>query len=312
MFLVNWFERLTTTPISGPPRLPEDLEREIFLLAALDDAQGTSIPSFLRVAKRTRLWLEPVLYRVMLLLDYRDNAKFIAHRLKTKPAQIWHDGPRHLFLALGDESTNVPVMLDLLVKCTELRNITFYPPDDHPRAFLPALDGMNALGKLSTELGALFDNSIASIDLSRSGFARITHLMLFDDLPSVSAADAEHLAGQLTLLPELTHLALAGGVEQHLLLTILAALSDERLRVLVNRRTDTRRRSVQMLYEDELSGVTDVRFVIMPFGLWVREWEQAARGMKDEFWVEAEGFVEDKRKRRIPADQFWTDASMTV
>ncbi|KAJ7073189.1 hypothetical protein C8F01DRAFT_1106414 [Mycena amicta] len=332
MFLVEWWKTLTATPISGPPRLPEDLEREIFLLAASDAARGTldqnwgvfqtgwseptrtSIPALMRVAKRTHLWLEPLLYRVLVLLDYTDNAKFIKDRLKNKPPHIWRDGPRYLFLALGDESPNVAVMKELLGKCTGIQDLNFYPPDDHPRAFLPLLDAMKSLRILSTELQALFDDSIHSIDLSRPAFAGLTHLMLFDDLQGCSEADGQHLAPQLALLPHLTNLALVGSVPQHVVLAILSTSDDTNtpLRVLVNRRQDLRRWTVQTLYERELSAVQDVRFVIMPFGVWVGEWEDAARGMKVPFWVEAERFVEWKRRKEIPAERFWTDEDMTV
>lgn len=81
-----------------------------------------------------------------------------------------------------------------------------------------------------------------------------------------------------------------------------------------------------MLYERELSDIQDARFVIMPFG--VGEWEDAARGMKDDFWVEAERFVDGKRRKQFPgtllfivayggltfsvAERFWTDEDMTV
>jgi hypothetical protein len=267
-----------------------------------------------------------VLYRVLLLLDYPDNTKFIQDRLKNKPPHIWRDGPRYLFLALGDESLNVAVMKELLGKCTGIRDLNFYPPDDHPRLFLPQLDAMTGLRSLSTELQALFDDSILSINLSRPAFAGLTHLMLFDDLPACSEADGQHLAQQLALVPQLTNLALVGSVPQHIVLAILSACDDTRLRILVNRRQDLCRWTVQMLYERELSDIQDARFVIMPFG--VGEWEDAARGMKDDFWVEAERFVDGKRRKQFPgtllfivayggltfsvAERFWTDEDMTV
>ncbi|KAJ7932124.1 hypothetical protein B0H13DRAFT_810119 [Mycena leptocephala] len=322
MFLLQWWNNLTASPISGPPRLPEDLEREIFLLAASDTACGssldqnwgapsrTSIPTLMRVAKRTHRWLEPVLYRILLLLDYPDNTKFIQDRLKNKPPHIWRDGPRYLFLALGDESPNVAVMKELLEKCTGIRDLNFNPPDDHPRLFLPQLDAMTGLRSLSTELQALFDDSILSINLSRPAFAGLTHLMLFDDLPACSEADGQHLAQQLALVPQLTNLALVGSVPQHTVLAILSACEDTRLRILVNRRQDLCQWTVQMLYERELSDIQDARFVIMPFG--VGEWEDAARGMKDDFWAEAERFVDGKRRKQFPAERFWTDEDMTV
>ncbi|KAF8902914.1 hypothetical protein CPB84DRAFT_820002 [Gymnopilus junonius] len=54
--------------IVGPPRLPLDLERDIFELAAA--ICRPRIPIFILVAQRVRQWLEPMLYTTIIHYDF--------------------------------------------------------------------------------------------------------------------------------------------------------------------------------------------------------------------------------------------------
>ncbi|KAJ7062542.1 hypothetical protein C8F01DRAFT_1134516 [Mycena amicta] len=308
MFLLSRLTRPSQPAISGPPRLPEDLERQILLLAASEDT--TSIPALVRVAKRTQLWLEPLLYRVLVLLEYSDSLAFIEDRLKRKPDSVWHDGPRHLYLSLGDDERSVSALETLLRKCTEVEDLNFFLPAYQSRRFLAPLDGMTNLKRLHIGLQRLFDGSLAGIDLGRPAFANLTHLLLFDQLEHCTESDATYLSHQLSLLPALTHIATWGSIPGHLVLSILS--SSPSLRIFVSLRQDMRQLTVQTMYERQLNGVTDVRFVIMPLAIWIQEWEDAARGLKESSWVEAERFVEGKRLGDIDRDKYWTDDDMTV
>ncbi|KAJ7056093.1 hypothetical protein C8F01DRAFT_1156800 [Mycena amicta] len=307
MSLLSWWTKPSKPAISGSPRLPEDLEREIFLLTASEDAR--SIPTLVRVAKRTQLWLEPLLYRVLVLLEYSDGLEFIEDRLRRKPDSVWRNGPCHVYLALGDEKRSVSAVENLLGKCVGVEDLSFHPPADQPKRFLAQLDGMTNPNRLHTELQKLFDGSLSSIDLQRPAFSHLSHLMLFDELAHCTESDAAHLTQQLSLLPSITHLALAGRIPKSLVLSLLALSS---VVIFVSLRQDTRLLTVQRMYDRELSGVNDLRFVIMPLGIWLGDWEKAARGAKEDFWVGAERFVEGKRRGEIDADKYWTDDEMTV
>ncbi|KAJ7059492.1 hypothetical protein C8F01DRAFT_1295450 [Mycena amicta] len=268
MVLLSRPSELAISGTPRPPCLPEDLEREILLLAASEDSK--SIASLVRVAKRTQLWLDPLLYRVLLLLEYSDGLAFIEDHLKRKPDSVWRDGPRHLYLSLGDDERTVCALETLLRKYTEVEDLNFFLPAYQPRRFLAPLDEMMNLKRLHIQLERLFDGALSSIDLSRPAFANLTHLVLFAQLEDCTESDATHLAHHTNSPSSFPH-----------------PYRD----VPVDLRPDTRRLTVQTMYERELTGVTDVRFVIMPLVIWIREWEDAARGLKESFWTGAERYA---------------------
>ncbi|KAF7292588.1 hypothetical protein MIND_01156400 [Mycena indigotica] len=309
MFSFSWWNKSVEPAIVGPPRLSEDLEREIFLLAAFQ-APLKIVANHILVAKRTRLWLEPLLYRTILVLQYDRVRHQLEQRLRRKPGSVLRDGPRNLLIALGEEKEDVAYAEMLLLRCTGVQNLSFHPPLRHSRRFLPAMKGMTDLRRVCTQLQELFDGAIGSVDLQLLPFAKLTHLLLFDEMVNCSESDAAHLAQQLACLPALTHAAVSGKIPHYLPLAILSVSS---LRILVNLRQDTRLRTVQMMYERELKDVNDIRFVIAPVDIWVREWEAATKGAPD-FWAVAERFVEAKQSGAISSgsDKYWTDDDMTV
>ncbi|KAJ6476755.1 hypothetical protein C8R47DRAFT_1220237 [Mycena vitilis] len=64
-----------------PPVLPAELEREIFEVASL--SWPRSIPRFMLVAWRVYAWVEPLLYRVV-IVDDRDKSSPGTHPLAIK------------------------------------------------------------------------------------------------------------------------------------------------------------------------------------------------------------------------------------
>ncbi|KAJ7906692.1 hypothetical protein B0H13DRAFT_2662708 [Mycena leptocephala] len=56
---------LSISPRTFDPRLPPELERNVFEIAAL--SRPTSIPHLMLIAWRVKDWVEPLLYRVILL-----------------------------------------------------------------------------------------------------------------------------------------------------------------------------------------------------------------------------------------------------
>ncbi|KAJ7059496.1 hypothetical protein C8F01DRAFT_1370418 [Mycena amicta] len=230
-------------------------------------------------------------------------------RLKRKPDSVWRDGPRHLCLSLGDDERTVCAPETLLRKCTEVEDLNFFLPAYQPRRFLAPLDGMMNLKRLHIQLERLFDGALSRIDLSRPDFANLTHSLTSS---TTASSRTPHISLTTPTLrpPSLIHIAMCqwSSIPQHLVLSIL---SSPTLRIFVSLRPDTRRLTVQTMYERELTGVTDVRFVIMPLVIWIREWEDAARGLKESFWAGAERFVEGKRRGEIDLDKCWTDDDMT-
>nr|GAT52387.1 predicted protein [Mycena chlorophos] len=315
-------EAVAATLAAGP-RLPEDLEREIFLYAAqatsgLDDRDSAqvevdveAVKRLVLVAKRTRDWLQPLLFRSLILLEHTSQTRLpaLSFLLSSKSADFWAHGPRSIVLNVAFGPDDAAVVLPLLKACTRLERLTIASPDPERRRLLLCLTKMTELKRLTAELGMLFDHTIGSIDLSMPGFpgCALTHLSLLDELYGISPAQETHLASQLYALPELRYLALYGTVPASFLLAVLP--SCPRLRLLVNRFPDSGRTTVQTMYERHLTTVTDVRFVIMPHGRLNAEWEE---GDKQEWWDEAERFVEEKKQGMIDASRFWTDENMII
>ncbi|KAJ7453335.1 hypothetical protein B0H11DRAFT_2071829 [Mycena galericulata] len=285
------------------PRLPEDLERQILEIAAFQDP--TTVPTLLRVAKRTLLWLEPLLYRVLILFDEMSTITFLRDRLARKPDHIWRDGPRHLFMAIESVPDDVEAAL---AKCTGLQDLILYCDPAEPRRYLPHLEAMK-LRHLGVNMEYLF-GCHAAVDLRGAAFASLTHLFLLDDFHGPAegvATEAERWAAQIVLLTCLTHLAFVGDVPREILGTVLERCKT--LQVVVSLRPPLRRMTVQSLHSK--LRLEDERFVIMLFSTFAEDWQEGARGGAD-FWARADEFVAAKRRREIDAAKYWTDDDMTI
>ncbi|KAJ7633578.1 hypothetical protein DFH06DRAFT_1222301 [Mycena polygramma] len=117
------------------PLLPVELEREIFEWAAL--LHPRSIPTFLRVARRFQIWLEPLLYRVICVdiprLTYRDlftpGIPSLLNAIKSKPAGLF-GAVRHLFLCNVSLEDGIavlqacPGLVDLMVAFWGVRELS--------------------------------------------------------------------------------------------------------------------------------------------------------------------------------------------
>ncbi|KAF7317334.1 O-methyltransferase family 3 protein [Mycena chlorophos] len=187
------------------PRLPLELERDIFESVA--GAEFAAIPGLLRVAQRVKLWLEPRLYRRLVIggSSSRDQESlraalrkpdaFLAsavHQLVLDTefeAQIKHDVPR---LAVLSSVTQVAIVIGLdvrtLLSVLPLR-ITRLTADFHDLFGV----GAYAAPKRTTVVTHPILRSVSHLWLTRN-------TLLFPD--------PEGLAAMLGLLPALTHLAL--------------------------------------------------------------------------------------------------------
>ncbi|KAJ7708558.1 hypothetical protein B0H14DRAFT_3642669 [Mycena olivaceomarginata] len=175
-------------------RLPVELERMVFELAA--HARTKSIPTLLLVARRVKIWLEPILYSVVVFSDPIDG------HVCLKPVQFSSiiqsqeisQHVRHLFA-----SYELGPHLDLiLASCSAVKNLALVPgrwPD-----LLPFLSTM-PLQRLSTAITNVFP--AIGVDFAHPLFSNLTHLELMDHL---NDAPWEEWKG-LALIPNLTHLA---------------------------------------------------------------------------------------------------------
>ncbi|KAJ7078795.1 hypothetical protein C8R44DRAFT_895856 [Mycena epipterygia] len=187
-------------PLPGlEPLLPPEIEREIFELSALSESRV--IPRLNLVAHRVKIWIEPLLYRII-SVEHPSDRNHTKHRIPEhiclRVLESWHDHTRHLSMGIrGGEH-----MDRILSMYTGNWDLALFHANLEFRysKFLPLLAAM-PLVRLSTNLDALFRPK--RVDFNLSVFAHITHLNLLD----ISAGHAWDVG--LGLPPCLTHISSA-------------------------------------------------------------------------------------------------------
>ncbi|KAF7377257.1 hypothetical protein MSAN_00146000 [Mycena sanguinolenta] len=101
----------------SPVTLPADLERTIFEITAF--AAPECIPRLVLVAWRVKIWLEPILYRTLVIEGKRHNLIPFLDTLASKPAAFFADSTRHLFMDDFDPSA----MRAILSACSQVENL---------------------------------------------------------------------------------------------------------------------------------------------------------------------------------------------
>ncbi|KAJ7213780.1 hypothetical protein C8J57DRAFT_288477 [Mycena rebaudengoi] len=128
------------------PAFPPELEREIFEMAAIDIPQ--SMPQLVRVARRVCVWIEPLLYRTLIVTAPWSDALRLAIEIHpAKSAKYLRD-----FLAWGYYSDK-EWPLRILSLCSGIRNLTLFYANS---AMVTALEVME-LRRLSVVLLDLID-----------------------------------------------------------------------------------------------------------------------------------------------------------
>ncbi|KAJ7153947.1 hypothetical protein C8R43DRAFT_443692 [Mycena crocata] len=185
------------------PRLPADLERNIFELAAETHLPG--IPGLLLVARRVKIWTEPILYRTFIICEtwlYKHHVgepslpmmtpKSFLQLLDSRPAGFFHDNVRHLLCA--NTATNESQLI--LAKCSGVQNLFFYS-----MANCTLLAPLAAIAPEQLHVNGLRQFFPSErVDYFHPLFTRVTHLEL-------GSADFPADASGLVALPCLTHLS---------------------------------------------------------------------------------------------------------
>ncbi|KAJ7131347.1 hypothetical protein C8R44DRAFT_871842 [Mycena epipterygia] len=281
------------------PILPPELQREILESAAL--LSTTSIPKLLLIAKRVKIWLEPLLYQVVVFRDpLPGHVCFTFQQLlaaiRSKPAYFAPDHVHHLYIDYG-----IFVQTDiepLLAACTGVHNLVLINNDNSPRPWLlPRLSAM-PLQRLSVNLTNLF--APAPVDFTHPLFAHITHLDLLYDVQGTWA----DWAG-LTSMPRLTHLSFDPVLSIRMRAThrtmapsILRGVLEHcpALRVLVLLWSPVQDSAMELDSEivadlDLYALAQDQRLVIMQLASsYTHDWQTGARG-GDDYWRRAEALV---------------------
>ncbi|KAJ7182376.1 hypothetical protein C8R43DRAFT_967028 [Mycena crocata] len=203
------------TSSDGPTRFPLELEREIFETTAR--LRRAIIPTLLVVAHRVFVWIEPFLYRTLVL--QLSSPRFLELKLAlqskraAKPTFL-RDSVRNLLYRIPNDSTTLH---DILVLCTGIQTLALYSYPDLPTLIVD-LSGVSDLRRLSAMLGDMGRfGHVETMNLGHPMLSNITHLELYDDIPT---SDLVHWTN-LALLPALTHLCIDAYVHRTVVVDFL-------------------------------------------------------------------------------------------
>ncbi|KAF7323549.1 hypothetical protein MKEN_00575000 [Mycena kentingensis (nom. inval.)] len=187
-------------------RLPSELEREIMLFAG--DWDPASIPKLLLVAKRVHFWLEPSLYRDVLVATPTDGAQRAFFRVaKTRPPAFLARGVRRLRLDLWYPTPNARYLRRLyavLPLCTGVKEISLNSQNlAVNRRLLGILSTMRPT-HLGIFIQKLLPPATSQLDAGLGMFSALTHLAVsyYEELQHDT-----RIVPFLIELPALTHLS---------------------------------------------------------------------------------------------------------
>ncbi|KAJ7061752.1 hypothetical protein C8F01DRAFT_1138292 [Mycena amicta] len=254
------------------PRLPPELEHEVFATAALLDKK--SIPKLLLVAHRVHVWIEPYLYRSFDLSVLAQRQAFL-DLSSAKPASFLASAVRHVIFKIEGDSEPHKSALRLCTGITHLavsaatENVTF--------GLLPILSLMR-IERFAGSIANLFTRNqppVYPMDGQHPAFRFLTHLDLFDDLVF------DEVDEFIISLPSLTHLAVESTESAQRVLE-----GCPNLRIVVSFRGPP--------YSH------DPRIVECRYNDWA---EAAARPPQRTFWDVAEEILEIKRRAQVQGHQ---------
>ncbi|KAJ7619623.1 hypothetical protein FB45DRAFT_1062985 [Roridomyces roridus] len=186
--------------ITGDPKLPPELEREIFELVVATDFPsdywshqhvGDTTLVLPQVCRRAQSWIEPFIYeRVALLQNYngRDPFSSFLATVDARPATFFAARVKHLYL---DRMVPLYAVQRILSVCTSVVSFGCHHPYT---ALAPLLSSLPLTRLLVSEVS--FPNPSTPPRWSST----LTHLGLSSSLPASASTTLAHL-------PSLTHLA---------------------------------------------------------------------------------------------------------
>ncbi|KAJ7751752.1 hypothetical protein DFH07DRAFT_941592 [Mycena maculata] len=253
------------SPTRATPTLPPESDKEIFEIAT--SSPPLSIPRLMLVAWRVKTWVEPLLYRVLVLVGrgfdlpggldgkrgylFEDDEEFC--QIQSIPESVLRDSVRHLVLG----HIPAPVTEFILPASSAIENLVYLDLYHNPSPL--DILGTLSLKRLSCELRTGIFGSVAHVDFSHLLFSHITHLELFDEMHVVDV----DIWSNLALVPYLIHLRLWS---PSLTLALIRTCTSLRVLMVVGR-------PVCGASEAELRELTqDHRFLRMDYPNFVKEW----------------------------------------
>ncbi|KAJ6495085.1 hypothetical protein C8R45DRAFT_986086 [Mycena sanguinolenta] len=180
------------------PRLPPELEHRIFKIAAL--ARPNWIPSLMLVARRVKVWVEPLLYRVVFLkastveLHNFCLPTFTASAIQQK-SHHYLQHVRHLLF--DDDAVEDTALKSWVPACTGVTNL--YVQINCTHETLHSLISFTNIRYLTIDVNALRDPT-PPFPL----FMTVTHL----ELLAYKTKSVVGVCENISRIPKLTHIAL--------------------------------------------------------------------------------------------------------
>ncbi|KAF7366317.1 hypothetical protein MSAN_00887900 [Mycena sanguinolenta] len=253
--------------LESEPRLPVELERQIFELAAT--SHTPLIPNYLLVARRVKIWLEPILYSVVVFSDpLPGHVSFDPARLSAAvQSPVISQYVENLCVAHILVRSSLRHLLRILARCSSIRNLVLV---GNHSDLLPSLSAL-PLRRLSANLSKAFPSGI---DFTHPVFSRITHLHSFDRLHDAQWEEWRGLAA----IPNLTHLAFQRQRNLWIYPNVLSAC--RQVQVLIH--LESRLRTPEIVPQSVIDALAhDTRFVSMPAPPITTDWQIGARGGED-------------------------------
>ncbi|KAJ6459145.1 hypothetical protein C8R47DRAFT_1162453 [Mycena vitilis] len=280
------------------PRLPPELERMIFEVAAL--ARWTEIPRLVRVAWRVKKWIQPLLYRIVLLTSHWTSHQAEMSGFPIVPIGTMVDAVceqstpfldsavHHLFFDYArEEHLPISTMNIILTRCRHVaRLFTFDTPD------LEHLNSLHCLRRLTLDTSSGFPHVTGAF--TQPLFRNVTHLELLNDWDGGDSDASSRFWTDVGLLPHLTHLAFNSLMESPTFHPGLRA--NTRLQCFAFLHRSANILDAVVLSDDE-------RFVCIQQTDWRLDWLRGANG-EDDFWVLADEFIAAKRTGKIDRSLF--------
>ncbi|KAJ7911914.1 hypothetical protein B0H13DRAFT_1614099 [Mycena leptocephala] len=275
------------TGLQGHPFFPAELERLICETAAL--LHPRSMHALILVARRFKIWIEPLLYKVLTICGTggkgsffpRHTAHTLASLLEARPASFFHRHVRSICFTPYQSSEYAVSVLSVRGATINVAFLDIMGSS----TLLPVLDAL-PLRRLSICLDRLVPFGIDKTDFSRPLFAQLTHLDILDwrdeGWPTWSG---------LAQLTQLTHLSFSYHdfipykTCHHVLrhceaLEVLAVVcSDQQL--------------LCRFREQQRDLASDIRFIIVMVLDDLLDWEIGARG-GDDYWSVADAVVKER------------------
>ncbi|KAJ7474919.1 hypothetical protein FB451DRAFT_1246995 [Mycena latifolia] len=261
--------------------LPIELERVIFEITAWQYPE--TITTLILVARRVCVWIEPLLYQVVLSSG---SGEWVLQMMQSKPPEFLREHVHHLALSSGVQRSDVTYILST---CTNICDLALWTGDTYP-GLLADMRHLTNLQRLSINLFELFGghHQFKLPPIEELPFAHLTHLDIFSDIP-------ESVWPVFAMLPSLTHLSISDHYSPNLLRKALDTCSLLQLLVVVWTADGP---GVEGTLE-----ITDPRFCMTSCTQFENDWELGAWGGFD-FWRRAEDFVARKSRGEIPESKF--------